>query len=509
MRVADNARTVETDKVREVNKFECSKFNKYCASRGEAMVGISSYGAYVPLYRLSLGRIAAAWNRSPRAGEKAVANYDEDSITMGVEAAIDCLRGVDRNTIDGLFFASTTMPYKEKQSASIIATALDLDKRAYTVDFANSLRAGADACRAATNAIRAGTMRRILVVASDFRLAAPGSEYEEDFGGGAAGILLADSDIMSTFKGNYWHTNGLVDIWRTDGSNFVRSWEKRFILTHGYIQNMREAIFQVLKESGLAPKDFSKVVCYCPDARSLVSLSRNLGFNIKSQVQDPLFGQLGNTGCAFSLMLLVAALEEAKSGDKILFASYGDGYSAYILDITDGIEEKRNRRGIRRHLASKQMLPSYEKYMLLCDMIQKEPEREPHPPLYGPLLWRECSQIVALHGSRCKRCGTVQFPIQRVCVNCQAKDDFEEIGFADRQGKVFTYTKDNLAPCIDPPLIKVVVDFDDGGRGLFTMTDVNPDEVQIGMPVEMTLRRLMEAGILVYFWKCRPLRVKL
>jgi uncharacterized OB-fold protein len=154
------------------------------------------------------------------------------------------------------------------------------------------------------------------------------------------------------------------------------------------------------------------------------------------------------------------------------------------------------------------MLPSYEKYMLLHDMMAKEPEHEPHPPLYGPLLWRESSQIVALHGSKCKRCGTVQFPIQRVCVNCQAKDEYEEIGFADRQGKVFTYVKDHLARSIDPPLIKVIVDFDGGGRGLFTMTDVNPDEVQIGIPVEMTFRRLIEEGILAYFWKCRPLRVR-
>jgi len=90
------------------------------------MVGIVSYGAYIPIYRLSQAEIARAWGGGGGRGEKAVANYDEDSITMAVEAAIDCLNGMDRHTVDGLYFASTTPPYGEKQSASIVATAADL-----------------------------------------------------------------------------------------------------------------------------------------------------------------------------------------------------------------------------------------------------------------------------------------------------------------------------------------------------------------------------------------------
>ena len=112
------------------------------------MVGITSYGAYVPLYRLSREVIA----RGAR-GEKAICNFDEDSITMAAAAAIDCLTGIDRETVDGLYFATTTAPYKEKLGAAIVAMAADLKGEALTADFANSLRAGTSAFRSALDAV--------------------------------------------------------------------------------------------------------------------------------------------------------------------------------------------------------------------------------------------------------------------------------------------------------------------------------------------------------------------
>ncbi len=94
------------------------------------MAGITSYGAYIPMYRINRMTIyqALGWLNpaSLLPGEKAVANYDEDSITMSVAASMDCLNGIDREKVDGLFFGTTSAPYKERQNAGIIATALDL-----------------------------------------------------------------------------------------------------------------------------------------------------------------------------------------------------------------------------------------------------------------------------------------------------------------------------------------------------------------------------------------------
>ena len=113
------------------------------------MAGIIAYGAYIPYYRLTRAEIAKAWGVALSPGERAVANYDEDSLTMAVAAARDCLKGINRENIGGLYFASTTAPYKEKQSAAIIAAVLELPSDAVTMDFSGSLRCGSNALKAA------------------------------------------------------------------------------------------------------------------------------------------------------------------------------------------------------------------------------------------------------------------------------------------------------------------------------------------------------------------------
>jgi len=117
--------------------------------RGVEMIGIVSYGAYIPLWRLDFGTLDEGLR-----GEKAIANFDEDSLTMGVAAGMNCLHNVDRSQIDGLFFATTTSPYKEKQISVTAATALDLRENILTADFGNSLRAGTTALKAAMDAVK-------------------------------------------------------------------------------------------------------------------------------------------------------------------------------------------------------------------------------------------------------------------------------------------------------------------------------------------------------------------
>ena len=133
------------------------------------MVGITAYGAYVPMLRLPLAAIGGG-QAKPGGPEKAVANWDEDAITMGVAAAIDCLRGVDRDGVDAVVFASTSYPFKEKQGAAIIAKALDLRRDVYTADVGDSLRAGTNALRAGLDAVKAGSAKRVLVVAAETRM---------------------------------------------------------------------------------------------------------------------------------------------------------------------------------------------------------------------------------------------------------------------------------------------------------------------------------------------------
>ena len=141
--------------------------------------------------------------RPPKEGgpEKAVAWNDEDAITLGVTAAIHCLRGFDRAQVDLLIFASTTLPFQEKQAAALVARVLDLPRAVQTADHTGSTRAGTGALRAAFDAVKAGSARCALVIASDARLAAPKLGLEANFGDGAAAFLVSDGDAIATLDG--------------------------------------------------------------------------------------------------------------------------------------------------------------------------------------------------------------------------------------------------------------------------------------------------------------------
>jgi 3-hydroxy-3-methylglutaryl CoA synthase len=471
------------------------------------VIGIKSFGAYIPVYRLSASELARAWGGRGGRGEIAVANYDEDSITMAVEAAIDCLNGMDLAIPDGLYFASTTPPYSEKLSASIVAAATDLRDELFTLDIGNSLRSGTGAVKAACDAIKGGSAKNILVTAADCRLAPPASEFESVFGDGAAAFLIADEDVAVAIEDSYSISSDFVDVWKRAEDPYIRTWEDRFILEHGYREKLGIAISALLKKTGLSVKDFAKVVYYAPDARSHQRMIKQLKL-APEQVQAPMFDAVGNTGAAFAPMMLVAALEEAKPGDKILWANYGDGADAFVLQVTDQIEKVRGRRGIKRHLESKMQIHNYEKYVRFRNLMQGEADRRPQYISSLPMIWRDRKQVLPLHGGRCRNCGNIQFPIQRICAYCQAKDNYEEVRLADKTATVFTFSMDERAVEVDPPRVWTISDFDDGGRIYCTMTDRDTEKIDIGMQVEMTFRKIHEgAGVHNYFWKCRPVRV--
>jgi len=475
------------------------------------MVGIVSYGGYIPMYRLSRDTIASVWGRSLGRGERAVANADEDSITMAVEAVVDCLTGIDRKTVDGLYFASTTPPYKDKQSASIVRAAADFREDASTIDFGNSLRACTNAITAAMNAIKAGEAHRIMVVASECRLPAPNSDFEPTYGDGAAAFLLGDSDVAAGIEGSYTISSEFIDIWRKQNDLYAWAWEDRFIKDEGFEKILPQAVNGLMQKYKLSPKDFTKAAFYAPDARSHATIARKIGLDAKTQVQQPLFDLVGDTGCAFAPMTLVAALEEAKPGDKLLFASYGDGADAYALRVTDQIAKVKNRRGIKRHLASKMPLSSYGAYLQMRNVMEGQPGFRPARRSPLTAVWRDRKMFYAMYGQKCKSCGHIQYPKQRFCIYCQAKDNFDEIRLSDKKGKLFTYSIDERAREIILPLVRAVIDLEGGGRYYSSLTDRDPEKIDVGIDMEFTFRMVFDgiregSGFRNYMWKARPIR---
>src|SRR6185436_18729640 len=136
------------------------------------MIGIVSYGSYVPYRRLKRSAIAEVLGVPAEKGERAVASFDEDSVSMAVEAGRDALRAAAGAPPDALFFATTTAPYADKLNAAIVGAALRLPVELRAADTTGSVRAGGSAFLQAADTVRGGA-RHALVAMSDARLAAP------------------------------------------------------------------------------------------------------------------------------------------------------------------------------------------------------------------------------------------------------------------------------------------------------------------------------------------------
>lgn len=468
--------------------------------------GIIAHGAYVPRYRL--GPDTEGW---PAPFQRSVANFDEDSITMAVAAGQDCLRNLDRQRIDGLLFASSTSPYAEKQGAAIVATALDLRRDIFTADIGDVLRSGTAALKTALDSVAAGSAGQVLVVAADTRQGPPRSDTERNSGDGAAALLVGSDDLIAEFTGSHSLTENMLDYWRSAGDTFVRSWEDRFAVEEGLERIVAEAVGGYLEKYGLRPDHFHKVACFAPDARRHARLARLLGLET-GQLQDPLFGRVGNTGAAFPLMMLVGALEESAPGQNIMVVSYGDGSDVMGFRTTQaGGSHGRAGGGLTSHVESGTVLKSYEIYARWRDIwTTDDAARRPAPASPSvSALWRESDKNLRLHGGKCSACGYVQYPPQQVCVNCRARVESGPVRLAERPGQVFTYSMDYIAGAVDTPLVVTVVDFSGGGRMVCMMTDRELEEVHVGMPVTMSFRKLRVVnGIHNYYWKAVPSRFK-
>jgi hydroxymethylglutaryl-CoA synthase len=480
------------------------------------MIGICSYGGYVPRYRLDRMKIfdAMGWINPATIGnakgEKAVGNFDEDSITMAVAAGIDCLKEKDRSRIQGAYFASTNMPYKERLNAGILAAALAFGEHIRAADFTGGLKAGTTALLSAIESVESKRTKSILVCASDCRLGKPGSPQEMIFGDAAASFLVGDEDVIAEFKGSFSTTYDFVDHYRGASSVYDRQWEDRWIRDMGYDFLVPEVIRGLIEKYSLKISDFAAVIYPCHYTAERQKLNKILKIPSNS-AQDRLYAQIGDAGAAQPLVMLANALESASPGDKILLVSFGSGCDALYFEVTSHVQRKANRKGISGYLKEKTALDRYEKYLVWRQVLPGDLGTRAEVDLWTrwSLNWRRRKAILGLWGSKCTACSTVQFPPQDICVNpdCGAIHEMEDFLFSDKKGRIISYTGDNLAASYDPPAIYGSVEFEVGGRGMFDFTDCDLASLSVGMPVHMSFRRKYfdeKRDIVGYFWKAVP-----
>lgn len=480
------------------------------------MVGIRSYGGYVPRYRLNKMVIfgAMGWinpaNIMNAQGEKAVANFDEDAVTMAAAAASDAVGGFDPEQIGGVYFATTTSSYRERLMANLIAGSLAAPETVRTADFTGGLKAGTSALLAALDAAAAGSASNVVVAAGDCRLGKMGSPQEFMFGDGAAAVMVGTDDVIAEYKGSFSTGHDFVDHFRGADTRFDRQWEERWIRDVGYGDFIPEAINGLCEKYSLTPADFAKIIypCYFGGARK--AINKKMGLE-PEQVVDTMQAAIGDTGTAQPLLMLARALEDASPGDKILLVSYGSGCDALYFEVTDAIKGFKPKMGVSGSLARRADLDNYQKYLLWRGMIPVELglRSEEQKWTRWTLMWRMHKSILGLVGSKCSACGTVQFPPQRICVNpaCGVADQSEPVTLAVKGGKIASFTSDLLAATINPPAMYGSVNFNGGGRYVFDFTDCSIDDLSVGGEIEFSFRikhRDEQHDITNYFWKAVP-----
>lgn len=477
-------------------------------------IGILSYGGYLPKTRLQKSVIAKAhrWFNPGLGGlgkgERTMANWDEDTVTMAVEAARDCMGGFDRRSLSAIYLASTSFPFLDRQNAGIVGDALDVNPDAMTLDISSSQRAGTSALM---QALRSNGEGPVLVTAAEKRRTKAASPQELTYGDGAAALLVGEGDVIARCLGMVTEAVDFVDHFRSETSEFDYGWEERWIRDEGYMKIAPRVVRALFAKTGLGGGDIT-TFCFPTAARGVAGkLAKTLGI-ADAAAADNLQAVCGETGAAHPLVMLAHALDTAAPGDKILVVSFGQGCDALLFEVTPALKALPARRGIAGSLARRREETNYHRFLAFNDMVPMERGLRSEVDKMTGLSthYRNKDMSQKLMGGECRECGTIQFPKTRVCVNpnCGATDTLDDHPFADKRAKINSFTIDRLTYSPDPPAWYGMVQFEGGGRLMNDFTDIAPDaELEVGMEMQMMFRVKDyddNRGFRRYFWKATP-----
>ncbi len=480
------------------------------------MTGITSFGGYIPKLRMQRASIAGAhkWADPGAAlkdkGERSMCNWDEDAITMGVEAVRDCLKsgGV---IPEAVYFASTTLPFQERQNAGIISTALSLGEDLSVLDVTSSQRAGTSALLQALAAVKGDQLDNVMVVASDHRRSKSASPQEFTFGDGAAAVQIGNKDALLEFLGSHSITVDFVDHFRGAGEDFDYQWEERWIRDEGYQKIVPPAIAKALEKTGIKADDVNHFVMPATIGRAVQGIVQKSGLD-NTVVCDTLHQQCGETGAAHPLVMLLNLLEtDAKAGETVMLVGFGQGCDVLLFKVTEAISNSRGGNGISGSLANRREETNYQKFLVFNDLVtlEKGMRAEKDSKTALTVLYRKRDMLLGLIGGKCTQCGTAQFPRQDICVNPQCHESHcqEPYSFVEEAGQIQSWSADYLTYTMNPPSHYGMIVFDNGGRFMSDFTDVEVGEIDVGTRVKMVFR-IKEfdhsRGFIRYFWKGVP-----
>lgn len=468
------------------------------------MADLVGYGSYVPRWRLDLSEIGQTLGSGGSRGNRAVASYDEDSTSMGAEAAREALAATPPGFApDQVLFVTATPAYLDKSNAVAIHAACGLPQTVAAYDFGGAARSAAGALRLAGAASSSS-----LVVCSDIRTGRPGSADEA--GGGDAAVAFAfaaGGEPIAEVIGAASATQEFLDRWRAPGARSSMLWEERFGEA-AYLPLAHQALTEAYKDAGVTADEIDHLIVTGLHGRATRAFAGASGVAV-AKVADDLTSAIGNPGTAQAGLVLADVLDRAAPGAIVALVHLADGADVVLYRTTAALDTFRRNRGgagVAGQLAAAKGRVPYGSFLTWRGYLDREPPRRPDPVSPGapPALRNEAWKF-GLSASRCTECETLHLPPARVCMRCRAVDRMAAEPVSDVRATVATYTVDHLTYSPAPPMIGAVIDLDGGGRFVCEVADALLDEVKIGARVAMTFRRLYTApnGVHNYGWKAR------
>jgi len=316
------------------------------------MVGIVSYGTYIPKYRIKIADIAAAWEKEPSEvigslgiDEKAVPAGDEDAVTIALESALRCFAPQGKlrpNDIEVLFVGSESHPYAVNPTSTIVGELLGIGHNYLAADLQFACKAATTGMIAMAGLLAAGHARYGLAIAADTAQSKPHDAMEYTSGAGGAAFVMSGEHAIANLLADTSYSSDTPDFWRRDGIRYP-SHAGRFTGEPAYFAHVMGASKRLLEMTNMKPEDFAYCVFHMPNGKFPRDVARRLGFTKEQLAPSLIVDHIGNPYSASTMLGLSAVLDIARPRQKIFMVSYGSGAGSdgFIWQVTKEITKPK------------------------------------------------------------------------------------------------------------------------------------------------------------------------
>jgi len=305
-------------------------------------VGIVSYGANIPRYRIKSSDIAIAWRKDPESIvnglgiiEKSVPSLDQDVATISVEAARASLSrcDIDPQNIGAIYVGSESHPYAVKPTGTIVGEAIGATPNLMVADYEFACKAGTAAIQTCMALVISKMIKYGLAIGADTSQAAPGDALEYAASAGGAGFIIGEKNTIASINDTCSFTTDTPDFWRREGRKYPAH-GGRFTGEPAYFKHITSCAKNLMERLDTKPDDYDYAIFHQPNGKFPVTVAKMLGFSYEQVKQGLLCPVIGNTYSGASMLGLASVLDVAKPGDRIFLTSYGSGAGSDSFDIT-------------------------------------------------------------------------------------------------------------------------------------------------------------------------------